>query len=309
MHASDALLVREWIVGAGTDVFLSTVTGERQETSVLAVKEANMFCERCGAELEADARFCSACGHQVGTESGDKEMKTYYFFKHKNKIIQLILFVGFLSAIQAFSFEHLDRVECHYYADESNMMDCLRDLNSHVGEVVVLDWDTYVGSEIPSSNPEWKRRRPFERRIEQNYVGWHFEGCTFAQEINRSCTVKCNMTTGVCTNNDWESTTRILDAKFSRGRTTWADLPLPDNGLSVRIQGNGQSANPYSSFEIETEGLDIAQGPFQISMSNRDANFILWLSPAPMTDSLASQVRCARRDWPYLLKFFVCPFV
>lgn len=30
-----------------------------------------MFCERCGAELEPDTRFCSGCGAQVGEESAD----------------------------------------------------------------------------------------------------------------------------------------------------------------------------------------------------------------------------------------------
>lgn len=223
--------------------------------------------------------------------------------------------VGFVSTtvglVQAFSFTHLEKVECHYSDpsdNDSDMMECLHDLNARVGQVVLLDWQTYVGQKIIGYQPGYERQRPFERRTGDGFVGWQFEGCTFTAEINRECAFTGDQYDSGMATAYWSETARMLEARFSNGRISWDKMPFPDNGLSVRIRGNGQSVNPYSNFEENTEGADIAQGPYQISMSNRDANFILWLSPAPMTDSLASHVRCARRDWPQLVKFFVCPF-
>lgn len=220
--------------------------------------------------------------------------------------------VGFLSAaialVQAFNFTHLDRIECSTLGDRGRMMNCVYDLNSHIGEVVMLDWQTHVGDPLPGSNENWQRRRPFERRTEDDWVGWQLEPCTFATEIGRECAFTGDQYNSGMATAYWEQTARRLEARFSDGALRWEDMPFPDNGLSVRIRGHGQVANPYSSFEIETEGYDIARGPYQISMSNRDANFVLWLSPAPMTDTLPAQVRCAERDWPQILKFFACPF-
>lgn len=217
----------------------------------------------------------------------------------------IVAVVGFVSAtvglIQAFSFDHLATVECHHFGprdNDSDMLDCLHDLEANAENVVMLDWHTYAGAELPQSSPEWRRRFPFERRVEDDYVGWQFEGLTFASEINRACAERC----------DWDALGPI-EQHFSNRGTSFSDIDsIGDNGMGVRIRGSGQSVNPFSSFEIETEGSDIAQGPYQISMSNRDAHEVFWLSPAPMTDRLAAQVRCAERDWPAALKFFVCPF-
>ncbi len=169
---------------------------------------------------------------------------------------------------------------------------------------MLLNWQTYAGEDIPSSNSEWRRRYPFERRTENDYVGWQFDSSTFEAELERADLNQHGSSQG-----DWEAKTRVIENQFPIRGTSWSDLnSIVDNGMGVRIRGTGQTANPFSSFEIETEGHDIAQGPNQISISNRDAHEVYWLSPAPMTDRLAAQVRCAERSWPTALKFFVCPF-
>ena len=232
----------------------------------------------------------------------------------KKMIIPILGLVGFISAIitltQAYSFVHLPKVEGHYYhsdLDNNSVFEFLFDVRANVGNVVMLDFQMYVGREIVGRGNE---RHPFRRRTEGKSVGWYFHPCSFADEVGRQCAFTSKEWEGSA-RVYWRETANMLEEKFSNGRISWNELDAitPDNGLTVLIEGSGQNTNPFSSFEMNTEASDIASGPFQISMSNRDANFILRLSPAPFTDGLSAQVRCAKRDWPYAVKFLLCPFV
>lgn len=216
------------------------------------------------------------------------------------------LFSAVVGLVQAFSFEHLDTVTCHYIQPgdaDNDMLACVRDIPENAGNVVMLDWQTYVGEPHPRSEPEWPRRRPFSRHEEESFIDWYFSGCDdFALELNRTCAVLDTA------QNAWVDDPQVkamVEAQFS---TSGAPLPnFPDNGMSIRISGNGQTTNPFSSFET-TEGWDVAHGPYQVSRRPGDGSVTYSLSPAPMTDSLSAQVRCAERDWPDWMKFLACPF-
>ena len=221
----------------------------------------------------------------------------------KKRVVAVMGLVGFASAtiglVLAFSFTHLSKVE----GRPNSVFEFLFDLNANIGKVVLLDFHMPIGQKLGYQN----RNQPFSRIEEGGSVAWHFDECELAKEVNRQCAFS---DWNEADKEHWEATVRMLENKFSDGRVSWNKLKsvIPDNGVTVILRGTGQDVNPFSSFEIGTEGADIAFGPCQISKSNRDANFRIWLSPAPFTSELTAQVRCAQYDWPYALKFLLCPF-
>ena len=212
--------------------------------------------------------------------------------------------IGFLSAavslIQSFSFNQLQALKFEYSCSpggENAVFPFLKGAHAHVGDVVWLDAQVCAGG---SGHP------PFEREAVQNSVSWQFDPCTTAEQVGRQCAFTADDPNR---ETSWGQTKVMLALRLSDSNVSYDDVEeyLTDNGTSVTIRGVGQDANPFTNFEINTEGNDEAHGPFQISMSNRDGNRRLWLSPAPYTEALAKQVRCFKRRWPGLAKFLVCP--
>ncbi len=243
------------------------------------------------------------------------DIKKIYIF-----ILGLIgLFSGVVTLLQAYSFTQIKKVHLEYYpmskdhyptSRDNDWFEFISDITSNVGNIVLLDFNMATGS------VDYKdRRHPFTRRqVDTKSIGWHFDSCSFTTEINRALGINRQCAFAKWDKNDlrnWDETTKIFDRVFSDGRVSWDSLKrsIPDNGLTFMLAGNGQAVNPFSSFEIETEGYDVARGPYQISASNRDANIIIRISPAPYTKELSAQVKCAKKDWPDLVKFFICPFL
>lgn len=177
----------------------------------------------------------------------------------------------------------------------------------------MLDFSMAIGEQIPDYK---SRSYPFERRfVDKNIIGWHFDGCLFTKEINRTlgisrkCTFSFDDDEHKSDVEKWNETIKIFNNFFSAGRVSYNDIAPSENGFSLTLEGSCQNVNPFSIFEIENEGTDTAYGPFQVSSSNRDGDIIIRISPAPYTKELPAQVKCAEKDWPYLVKFFVCPFL
>jgi len=223
------------------------------------------------------------------------------------KATYIAAIVGFAASIvgliQAFSFNHIETVTCHYTSqqdEQSTVLECLRGLNANAGDVVMLDWQTYVG-EIREPGWDEPYRLPFERRVSPDWVRWQFGASQFCEQLGvseQNCSGDDNFHGRVVP---------MLNERFSQNDTTWYDAGVLNNGLSVTISLGIRGANPFSTVG-QIEEYDVAQGPFQISFENSDNAGRLWLTPAPMTDALAQQVRCARRDWPGIIRFVVCPF-
>lgn len=204
-------------------------------------------------------------------------------------------FVGFLSAAlglyQTFAFNHLPRIQGYYHCgggNGSNVMEFLRDLDRYNGQVVMLNFQMCAAD--------------FDREVHVSSITRFFEGETFLEAV------------GVDTQrnwppneSEWDRATTVIDARLSGGEVSMRDI-MRDNGMHVTLSGIGQTANPFSSITVGSEGVDVAAGPFQISIVSGGEAMEYMISPAPITDRLPAAVRCARRDWDQLIKFLVCPF-
>lgn len=228
-------------------------------------------------------------------------------------------FIGFVSGaislVQFYSFTQIQKIKLEYdpSSNKNNLFEFIYDISDNVGNIVMLDFSMPIGKEIPDYEGD---RYPFHRSLmDKKSVRWHFDGCSFTDEINRILKINRRCTTSFDKKENenfeekWNETMRIFDKSLSIGRVSYEDLHIIDNGLTLILEGSGQNVNPFSIFEIENEGYDTAHGPFQVSSSNRDANIIIKISPAPYTKELPAQVKCAEKDWPYFVKFFVCPFL
>lgn len=229
--------------------------------------------------------------------------------------VTLAAVVGFASAVvglaQAFSFTHLRRIECHHsdpalgQRDVSGaMLPCLRDIQDSVDGTVLLDWETYVAEDRTNQYGELVGI-PFDREVEDGSVSFQFDYASVALEA---------ATTVGDTQNSEEAFSKIDHLLSSDGYSVREAYFLSDNGIALTIYTNGGAgSNPFSVVELGRWGgadsiVDQATGPFQVTLLTGDARHYR-LSPAPVTDDLAREVRCARREWPDWMKFFVCPFV
>ncbi len=217
----------------------------------------------------------------------------------RNSLALVGLVASLLGIWQVFSFEQLEPVAC----SEERLFECLQSSISNSGRTVLLNLKLPVSSnEHPNG---------FKRRLTEGWVGWHFDSCNFAERVGRRCTFTSEESEDGTEQREWTETVRLIEGAFSDGTISWSQLKpqIPDNGLSIRILTDGQEINPHVSFELNTEDSDIASGPYQISSTNRDGNRIFWLAPAPYTERLGPQVRCAQRQWPTVVKALVCPFL
>lgn len=221
-------------------------------------------------------------------------------------IVTLAAVVGFISAavglIQVFSFHQLPVVVCHHYPNDagedtsSTMLPCLRDLQNNVDETVLLDWATYTGDNFVNEF-NVPMGKPFGRQRDGESLTFGFDYCTFAWELGSRC--------------DRVSHDQITEV-FSDGTISADASGLSDNGFAVEIFGDRAGISPLTNVQWEAQvelapTLDIASGPFRVTrLSGHSRTYRL--SPAPMTDVLERQVRCARRDWPPIAKFLLCPF-
>ena len=226
-------------------------------------------------------------------------------------------FIGFVSGaislVQFYSFTQIQKIKLEYdpSGTKNNLFEFIYDLNENIGNIVILDFSMPVGKQIPGYKGE---RHPFYRSlIDKKSVGWHFDECSFALEVNRITNDKRECAYGEWNESEtrrWNETIMLFNKHFSGGRIPYDKLNIPDNGLAITLEGSGQTINPFSSLQIEAiEGGDMAYGPFQVSSSMDDAAGVIRISPAPYTKELSAQVKCAEKDWPYLMKFFVCPFL
>ncbi|MCI0627704.1 MAG: hypothetical protein L0387_39645 [Acidobacteria bacterium] len=210
------------------------------------------------------------------------------------RLATLAAVVGFISAAlglyQAFAMDHLAQIAGYYECrggGETNLFEFLRDLDDHAGEVVMLQLQMCAFG--------------FNRHVTEGSVVRRFEGETFLEAVG------IEPSGFGWKQGDWDRVTPIIEDKLSGGNVTLLDVSW-DNGIGLVVVGAGQTSNPYSSVTLGSEGSDQASGPFQISKQNTGESFTFVLSPAPVTDRLAAQVRCARRVWPKLVRFAVCPF-
>jgi hypothetical protein len=208
--------------------------------------------------------------------------------------------VGFASAavglVQAFSFEHLERVKC----SEVEALECLAGIANHKESIILLNWDmlAYDGR----ANPDmlgYVTLGPFKRKEQGELVAWIFHDLEFVRGLGMSV-------------DDWtrasthDRVRRIIEQRLSRNGTRLEDTQMPNNGIVLSFVWKA-GANPFMIMD-NVEGNDVFRGPFQITYISNDLSDHYTLTPAPMTDSLGKQVRCANRDWTPLAKFFLCPF-
>jgi hypothetical protein len=213
-----------------------------------------------------------------------------------NKALGVIaLIVGLVSAIiglyQTFLFSHLPQVRARYACGgghDTNVMEFLRDLDVNSGQVVMLDFNMCASD--------------FNREVRGSAVTRFFDGETFLQAAGVD--TKRNWPRSEA---EWDRATSVIDDRLSVGVVSMRDISR-DNGMRVTLSGIGQTANPFSSLTEGSEGVDNASGPFQISIVSQYESFEYMISPAPVTDRLAAEVRCARRDWPAFAKALACPF-
>ena len=228
------------------------------------------------------------------------------------------LFGTAVGLVGAFSFQQLQTVTCNIPQppDRGNIIDCLHDIRVSAGDVVLLDWTSYIGEPMPEG---WEPQRyPFLRRIDGASISWGFDLEAIAVEACDRHPSEYPARRGQCgwigSSEGYGATEALVAARYSAKGLSYRDIGVPDNGLGVTIVGGDQSVNPFSSFhsgvyrETWAGTLDRAEGPYQITLTSEDAFDSFRLSPAPMTDELARQIRCSRREWHALVRFIVCPF-
>lgn len=224
--------------------------------------------------------------------------------------ISILAIVGAASAaiglIQFFSFTHLERVNCRYiynYEEQlNNLMECLQRLNSLNGSVVLLDWRTTIGDK---KGVHWignvEYYFPFNRRVDGNYIVLDLYHRTMCEVLDVNET-ECER----------DAHQKIIDRmsadRLSMNGTSYNDIGRFNNGVSISLRNDNSDLNPFSRVS-NLEGMnDRATGPFQIVSEYDDGSLNIFISPAVMTDSLVSQVRCASKDWSMIVKYAVCPF-
>lgn len=207
----------------------------------------------------------------------------------------IVVVVGFASAvvglIRAFSFNHYEAIVCNYEAPKkTNILECLDRIIRNNEQVILLKLEISSGA--------------FSRTQQGKYAIWEFLPVNWCQELGLSCS------------DDKKDGTRIWQEKvfpnlkynFSANGTSYTDVPFGHYGTFLYLMLDEHTLNPYSDAHADA-GIDIANGPFQVSKSNDDGVDKITLTPAPMTDSLGREVRCARKEWPKYVKFFLCPFI
>lgn len=221
--------------------------------------------------------------------------------------------IGFASAVvglvQAFSFSHLRRIECQYIPEATvghsrALLPCLREIQQSVDEVVLIDWVTYVGESRTNAYGE-RVAIPFERRATDEAVSFHFDYLTLSTEVGAVVEDTGNA----------DQAFREIDRAFAGDGVSVQNLDfLSDGGFVLTIYtGGGAGTSPLTIVELNRfDGwsgmVDQATGPMQVTLLAGDSRHYR-LSPAPVTDDLAKQVRCAQREWPEILKFIACPFL
>jgi hypothetical protein len=220
----------------------------------------------------------------------------------------IVAAVGFISACvglaQAFSFDHLQVIRCEYDGPamrSSNMAECVNQLTSNVAQVVDLRLSMY-SADGGYENADYTR--PFARHELADAVQWTFTEDTFAHEVAGSTT---HVDRGDLRILSYD--TSAIAAHFPDYQRLKDQMAAFPSGIILEVPTTRQTANPFSRVEL-VKGLppDVLEGPFQISVRQVDETIVLTVSPAPMTDHLAAEVRCAKRDWPMWLKFLACPF-
>lgn len=205
----------------------------------------------------------------------------------------IVVVVGFASAvvglIRAFSFNHYEVIVCNYEAPKkTNILECLDRIIRNNENVILLHLE--ISSEAFSKTQKGK------------YAVWQFQEDDWCRELGLSCP---DTDDGMRT---WHEVRPNLKYNFSANGTDWADVPFGHYGTNLYLMLDEHTLNPYSDAHMDA-GIDIANGPFQVSQSNDDGLDKITLTPAPMTDSLGREVRCARKAWPKYVKFFLCPFI
>lgn len=205
-----------------------------------------------------------------------------------------------ITLIQAFSFTHLPALQGRYFGPGvkgNALLEFLAGIKAHEGNVVMLDLTM-----LPVS------AHPFGRTADDDSVRWFFDSCAFAELLPRKCAFSRWTEADKA---DWEQTARLIETNFSSGGGSWKEVhdAMPDNGMAVKIIGAHQSVNPFSQLIINSEDADVAIGPYQVSITNQDGEALVLLSPAPASKELAAEMRCAKRTWPFAVKFVLCPFV
>lgn len=212
-----------------------------------------------------------------------------------SRIGRLAGVVGFISAALAlyqwFAIGHLPEVEGHYECGggyDTNVFEFIKALDTHAGEVVMLRFQMCEDG--------------FARTVRGDSVERRFESETFVEAAGidpRSFEWR---------QEGWDRVTPLIEDKLSRGTVTMSEVSW-DNGIGLVVVGENQTTNPYSTVSLGSEGVDSAYGPFQISKQRRSESFAFVLSPAPTTDRLRTQVRCARQELPLWLRSVYCPFL
>ncbi len=217
----------------------------------------------------------------------------------------IVTVVGFASAviglIRAFSFNHYESVVCHYEAPKkTNIFECIDRIIRNNENVILLNLEINQSRILPSG----RSVETFSNMLLGKYMVYKFDMESWCHELGLSCpgTVEGYRT--------WHEKVSQTDLKynFSANGTDFANIPFGHYGTWLYLMLDEHTLNPYSDAHVDA-GIVIASGPFQVSKSNDDGLDEITLTPAPMTDSLSSEVRCARRAWPKYAKFFLCPFI
>jgi hypothetical protein len=203
--------------------------------------------------------------------------------------------IGFLSAALAlyqwFAIGHLAEVEGRYECGggyDTNVFEFIKALDTHAGEVVMLRFQMCA--------------QGFARKVTGESVERRFESETFVEAAG------IDPGSFEWRQEGWDRVTPLIEEKLSLGTVTMREVSW-DNGIGLAIVGQNQTTNPYSAVSLGSEGVDSAYGPFQISKQRRNEGFTFVLSPAPATDRLRTQVRCAREELPLWLRSVYCPFL
>ena len=204
--------------------------------------------------------------------------------------------VGFASAslglYQWFAIGHLPVIEGYYACRGggrgTNVFEFIKALDTYAGEVVMLRFQMC--------------EEGFARTVNGDSVARRFESETFVEAAGidpRSFEWR---------EEGWNRVTPLIEEKLSKGTVSFSEVSW-DNGIGLVVVGRDQTTNPYSTLSLGSEGVDSAYGPFQVSKQHGNESFSFVLSPAPTTDRLRTQVRCAAQKLPLWIRSVYCPFL
>ena len=217
------------------------------------------------------------------------------------KIAYLIaLASGVLTIYLVFSFDHIKRIEFYYSCNNKNsqpVFKFIKDLHENIGKNVFLDFQVDIHC------PMAREKKVFKRSVFDDGVLYSFEQCDLADMWKIQCSYPSNTPEDV-----GERYYSAINHRYGAGGVKYSEYRdiAPANGAQLMVLKNEDGRNAFSSFLIESEDFDIANGPFQVGLINNDGNSRYLVSPSPYSKKLHAEVKCANSWVP--LKPLICPF-